>query len=45
MSGIQKGEKQVTLEDLDAILFGNTPVSVDDAVVSKVLRSLERIIV
>ena len=45
MSGIQLGEKQVTLEDLDAILFRNTPVSVDDAVVSKVLRSLERIIV
>lgn len=42
MSGIQLGEKQVTLEDLDAILFGNTPVTVDDAVVSKVSRILER---
>ena len=44
MSGIQLGEKQVTLEDLDAILFGNTPVTVDDAVVSKVLQTLEYII-
>ena len=36
MSAIQLGEKQITLEDLESILFDNTPIIVDAAYASKV---------
>ena len=36
MSGIQLGEKQITLEDCDAIIFDRVPVVVDPSFVAKV---------
>ena len=38
MSGIQLGEKQITLEDCDAIVFDKVPVVVDPSFVTKVDR-------
>lgn len=37
MSSLQLGEKQITLEDLETILFAKTPVSVDPVTEVKVL--------
>lgn len=36
MSGIQLGEKQITLEDCDAIVFDKVPIVVDPSFVAKV---------
>ena len=36
MSAIQLGEKQITLEDLESILFDKTPIVVDAALAAKV---------
>ena len=36
MSSLQLGEKQITLEDLETILFAKIPVSVDEATEAKV---------
>lgn len=40
MSGIQLGEKQITLEDCDTILFDKVPVSVDPNYMAKVFIGL-----
>ena len=40
MSSLQLGEKQITLEDLETILFAKTPVSVDAVTEGKVLSGL-----
>ena len=40
MSSLQLGEKQVTLEDLETILFAKTPISVDAVTEGKVPSSI-----
>lgn len=43
MSGIQLGEKQIALDDLESILIHSTPVVVDPAFAAKVVRILMNI--
>ena len=40
MSGIQLGEKQIALDDLEGILANSIPVVVDPAFAAKVVRIL-----
>lgn len=40
MSGIQLGEKQIALDDLEGILVNSMPVVVDPAFAAKVVRIL-----
>ena len=39
MSGIQLGEKQVSLDDIDAIVINSIPIVVDPAFMAKVANS------
>ena len=43
MSGIQLGEKQIALDDLESILIHSTPVVVDPAFAAKVVCMLMNI--